>query len=221
MTKKKFILIDFENVHKFSPADLSVLKGEGFCVKLFLGVHNKEISVDLVDALLPIGSRVELIRLKAAGANALDLLLAFHVGKLWQDAPEATFFIISRDADFDPLIKNLNATGVDVHRRTCIADVALEVPAATPSMNDFVAMATAALCKNPHRPSTLKTLRNLLNVKKELSEEQLLELIGGLTRNGLVQIAGNKVSYSLGGQPSSRPSEVESPAQVKSDLSPG
>lgn len=219
--KTKFILIDYENVHTFSSADLSVLKGGGFIVKLFLGVHNKEISVDLVDALLPIGSQVELIRLKAAGANALDLLVAFYVGKLWQDAPESTFFIISRDADFDTLIKNLNAAGVDVHRWTCIADVELEVPAATPSMNDLVAKATASLCKNPHRPSTLKKLRNLLNVKKELSEEQTLELIGALTKSGLVQIVGNKVSYNLGGEPSSRPSKVESPAQVKSDFSPG
>lgn len=221
MTKKKFILIDYENVHTFSSADLSVLKGGGFIVKLFLGVHHKEISVDLVDALLPIGSRVELSRLKAAGANALDLLIAFYVGKLWQEAPESTFFIISKDADFDTLIKNLNATGVDVHRRTCIADIELEVPAPTPSRNDLVAKATAALCKNPHRPSTLKKLRNLLNVKKELSEEQTLELIGALTKSGLVQIVGNKVSYTLGGEPSSRLSEVELPAQVKSDFSPG
>lgn len=88
MTTKKFILIDYENARTISTADLSVLKRDGFIVKLFLGVHNKEISIDLVHALLPIGSRVELIRLKAAGANALDLLIAFYVGKLWQDAPE-------------------------------------------------------------------------------------------------------------------------------------
>ena len=77
MPKTKFILIDYENVHTFSPADLSVLKAGEVRVKLFLGVHNKEIGVDLVEALLPIGGRVELIRLRAAGPNALDLLIAF------------------------------------------------------------------------------------------------------------------------------------------------
>ena len=123
MTKTKFILIDYENVHTFSPADLSILKGEEFRVKLFLGVHNKEIGVDLVDALLPIGSRVELIRLKAAGTNALDLVIAFYIGKLWQETPEATFFIISKDSDYNALVKNLKAIGVDAHRRACIADV--------------------------------------------------------------------------------------------------
>jgi hypothetical protein len=46
----------------------------------------------------------------------------------------------------------------------------------------------------------LKTLRNLLNVKKELSEDQVVELIAALTKSGLVQIIGNKVSYNLGGQ---------------------
>jgi hypothetical protein len=201
--KAKFILIDYENVHTFSSADLSVLKGEEFLVKLFLGVHNKEIGVDLVDALLPIGSLVELIRLKAAGTNALDLLLAFYIGKLWQQTPESTFYIISKDGDYNALIKNLKTIGVDVHRRTCIADIEKDVPAATPSMHDLVATATAALRKNPHRPSTPKTLRNVLNIKKELSEEQVVQLIAALTEGGVVQIAGNRVSYNLPGQPDS------------------
>ena len=200
MAKTKFILIDYENVHTFSPADLSVLKAEEVRVKLFLGVHNRDIGVDLVDALLPIGSRVELIRLRAAGMNALDLLIAFYIGKLWHEVPEATFYIISRDADYNPLVRNLQATGVDVHRRTCIADVEKDMPAAAPSLSDLVATATAALCKNPHRPSTLKTLRNLLNVKKELSEDQVLDLIGALAKSGFVQIVGSRVSYNLAGQ---------------------
>ena len=150
----KFILIDYENVHTFSSADLSVLKAEEFMVKLFLGVHDKEIGVDLVDAMLPIGSRVELIRLKAAGTNALDFLIAFYIGKLWRHEPDSTFYIISKDTDYNTLIKNLKTIGVDVHRRTCIADIAKDEPAATPSMDDLVATATAALRKNPHRPST-------------------------------------------------------------------
>lgn len=37
MTRAKFILIQYENVHTFSCADLSVLKREEFTVKLFLG----------------------------------------------------------------------------------------------------------------------------------------------------------------------------------------
>jgi hypothetical protein len=197
MTKKKFILIDYENVHTFSPADLSVLKGEEFIVKLFLGIHNKEIGVDLVDALLPIGNRVELVRLKTAGTNALDLLIAFYVGKLWQDSPDSAFYIISKDGDFDTFIKNLKPIGIDVHRRTCIADVVKDEPAASPSMDDLIATATTALRKNPHRPSTPKKLRNVLNVKKQLSEEQLLELIAALSKNGVVCIVGNKVSYNL------------------------
>lgn len=200
IVKTKFILIDYENVHTFSPADLSVIKGGEFEVKLFLGVHNKEIGVDLVEALFPIASRVELIRLKATGTNALDFLIAFHVGKLWQETPDAVFYIISRDTDSNSLIKNLQAIGVDIHRRPCIADVEKEVPAGTPSMADLVATATVGLGKNPHRPSTLKKLRNVLRVSKDLSEEQLLELIGALTESGVIQVVGNKVSYHLEGR---------------------
>lgn len=197
MTKTKFILIDYENIHTFSSEDLAVLKAEEVRVKLFLGLHNREIGVDLVDALLPSGSRVELIRLRTAGTNALDLLIAFYIGKLWRETPESTFYIISKDADYNPLIKNLQAIGVDVHRRTCIADITKDEPAASPSLNDLVATATAALRKNPHRPSTEKKLRNVLNVKKELSEEQVLELISALSKSGAVQIVGNKVTYDL------------------------
>lgn len=60
---------------------------------------------------------MELIRLRTAGTNALDLLIAFSVGKLWHETPEAAFYIISKDSDFNPLVKNLRAIGVDVHRR--------------------------------------------------------------------------------------------------------
>jgi hypothetical protein len=198
-------MIDYENVHTFSPADLSVLQGEEFVVKLFLGVHNKEIGVDLVEALISIASRVELVRLKAAGTNALDFLIAFYIGKLWQETPEAAFFIISKDTDYNSLIKNLRAIGVDVHRRPCIADVEKVVPTGTPSLDDLVATATVALGKNPHRPSTLKKLRNVLRVNKDLSEEQLMELIGALTESGLIQVVGNKVSYHLDVQAQSAP----------------
>jgi len=200
MAKAKFILIDYENVRTFSPADLSVLKAEEVRAKLFLGVHNREIGVDLVDALLPIASRVELVRLRTAGTNALDLLIAFYVGKLWHETPESTFYIISKDADYNPLIKNLKAIGVDAHRRTSIADVENFVTAATLSLCDLLATATAALCKNPHRPSTLKTLRNLLNINMDLSDDQVQDLIVALTKSGFVQIAGKKVSYNLAGR---------------------
>lgn len=144
MARTKVILIDYENVRTFSPADLSVLKAQEVRVKLFLGVHNREIGVDLVDALLPIGSRVELVRLRTAGTNALDLLIAFYVGKLWHETHESTFYIISRDTDYNPLIKNLKAIGVDVHRRTSIAEVENNAPEATPSLSDLFATATAA-----------------------------------------------------------------------------
>ena len=197
MTKTKFILIDYENVHTFSSADFAVLKEDEIIVKLFLGVHNKEIGVDLVDTMLPIGSRVELVRLKAGGTNALDFLIAFYIGKLWSHQPESTFYIISKDADYNALIKNLKTIGVDVYRRTCIADITKDEPAATPSMDALAATAIATLRKNPHRPSTPKKLRNVLNVKKQLSEEQLLELMGALSKNGVVQIVGNKVMYNF------------------------
>src|ERR1700691_4410132 len=121
--KTKVILIDYENVRTFSSEDLSILKSGEFMVKLFLGVQHKEIGVDLVDALLPIGGRVELIRLKAIGTNALDFMIAFYIGKLWNHKPESTFYIISKDTDYNALIKNLKTIGVDVYRRTCIADV--------------------------------------------------------------------------------------------------
>ena len=160
--KTKFILIDYENVHTFSSEDLSVLKAEVFMVKLFLGVHDKEIGVDLVEALLPIGSRVELIRLKAAGTNALDFMIAFYIGTLWRQEPGAAFYIISKDTDYNVFIKNLATIGVDVHRRKCIADVEKDEPTATPSMDDLVATAVAGLRKNPHRPSTQKKLRNVV-----------------------------------------------------------
>ena len=73
--------------------------------------------------------------------------------------------------------------------------------AAAPPLSDLVATAIGSLRKYAvaHRPSTQKKLRNVVEqlFKKELSEEQLLELINALTTSGAVQIVGNKVSYKL------------------------
>jgi hypothetical protein len=201
----KFILVDYENVHRFSSEDLSILKSGEFMVKLFLGLQHKDIGVDLVEALLPNGSQVQIIRLKSPGTNALDFMIAFYIGTLWRQEPEAAFYIISKDTDYTVLIKNLTTMGVDVHRRTCIADIAKDEPTATPSINDLVATATVALRNNPHRPSTPKTLRNVVDqvFKKELSEEQLSALIETLSKNGVFQAVGNKVKYNIAEKPES------------------
>jgi hypothetical protein len=193
--KTNFVLIDYENVRTHSASDLSVLKSEDFAVKLFLGVHDKMLSVDFVEALLPIGRRVEIIRLKASGANALDFHVAFYIGKLSCQKPESTFHIISKDRDYDALIKNLKTTGVVVHRHRCIADITME----NTTVNDLVATTITALRKAAHPPSTQKKLRNAVDqlFKKELSEERLLELIAALSESGVVQIVGDKISYHL------------------------
>ena len=74
-------------------------------------------------------------------------------------------------------------------------------------MNDLVATATVALGKNRKRPSTLQKLCKVLNGRKELSEEQTLELIGTLASRGLVQIVGDKVSYLFDTHLSSGPNK--------------
>jgi hypothetical protein len=55
---------------------------------------------------------VELVRLKTAGTNALVFLIAFYIGKLWCQQPDSAFYIISKDTDYNALIKNLKTMGV-------------------------------------------------------------------------------------------------------------
>lgn len=119
---REYILIDFENVQ---PATVGALQPGACGILVFLGERQAKVSVDLMEALQPFGSSVEMIRISGSGPNAVDFHIAYTIGRLGQAHPDAGFTIVSRDTGFDPLVRYLTKAG-----RQCRRVASLGSPAA-------------------------------------------------------------------------------------------
>jgi PIN domain len=193
--RPSIILIDFENVQ---PKDLARLRGQSFTTKVFCGVHQTKVPFDLAAELQPLGKDAEYIRIQGTGRNALDFHIAFYIGRLSAEMPDATFFIISRDAGFDPLIKHLQTRNIPCQRLSSLSEVpgASQDPA-TPPVDRLQRIADGLLSRKQARPRTRKTLaayiRGQLNT--HASDAAVNQVISRLTEAGLCVLADGRVTY--------------------------
>src|SRR5687767_2649597 len=102
--RPNIVLIDFESVQ---PASLEVLAADHFKVKVFVGATQTKLPFDLVTAIQRMGDRAEYIKISGVGPNALDFHIAYYIGRIASQEPDAFFHIISKDTGFDPLIQHL------------------------------------------------------------------------------------------------------------------
>ena len=107
------VFVDFENVQA---VDLSGIGGKPVDVTLLLGKMQRRLDVALVQQIREHATQVRLIEMNATGKNALDLAVAYHVGATAATDPGASFHIVSRDRDFEPLIGHLRQSGMKVFR---------------------------------------------------------------------------------------------------------
>lgn len=132
-----YILIDFENV-KPTAAELKLIRGAGYRVRLFHGPHQNKFDAEMVKALQPLGVHLEYFQCERKGKNALDFHIAFYLGRMVQElettaAPpgkSANFFIISKDSGFDILLGHVRALGYGAARVGSVRE-ALSVDEAT------------------------------------------------------------------------------------------
>jgi PIN domain-containing protein len=204
-----FILVDFENVQ---PKDIDLLKGGPFKVKVFLGPNQSKVPVTLAAAFQTLGGNVEYVRVETAGNNAVDFHIAYYIGVLSSQEPTAHFHIISKDRGYDPLIQHLRKRNIFAQRSTCIADISSTKPVlpsrtkpVIPSRTDaqIKVAVTDLIRRKASKPRTKKTLISTLHAlfKKELSEQQISQLLAALCTRGFVKIGGTKVTYNLPGAP--------------------
>jgi hypothetical protein len=109
------VLVDYENVKRVEPA---VLGRKNYIVHLFLGPTNKKLEVEVVERLLEHSQTVKLIRSPKPGKNALDFVMAYHLGQAVLTDPTAYFHLVSKDEGFDSLVDLLKARNVKVKRHS-------------------------------------------------------------------------------------------------------
>lgn len=219
----KYVLVDFENVQP----DLSTLAGTAYKVKVFFGAKQQEgrVPFKLLDAMLALGGNVEPVKVMRSGSNAVDMHIAYYVGRLVEKEPQASIHIISGDTDFDPLVEFLKANGVTCKRAKTVSDLAKHaepVRVATPRQRPAAAAAkpakAAASSRKPHdarldvimkqlhswsgKPATRKklaqTIANYFRQHREpLADSAVEHLIDELIRLKYVTQNGTKVAYHL------------------------
>src|SRR5262245_56268914 len=145
-----YVLVDFENVQ---PESLVALAGGAFRVKVFIGAVQAKgrISFELSHSIQMLGANAEYVPIARSGPNAMDMHIAFYIGKLLEQEPGAQIHIVSRDTDFDPLIEFLGTRGSRVRRVKSIAEIA-KPAAAAPTQRKKAAKSAAAAKSLPKQP---------------------------------------------------------------------
>lgn len=197
------VFVDFENVPS---VDLGEIGGQPIAVTLLLGKSQRRLDVGLVQQIRRHASQIELIEMDASGRNALDLALAYHLGRAAVAHPGDCFHIISRDRDFEPLMAHLRHAGVGVFRHDAFgvpAVLGAARPARRterrPAASDKATIVLNRLRKaSAGRPTRMSTL--LSHVKAQfaepLAEGEAESIVRSLVERGAVAVdTRNRVTY--------------------------
>lgn len=114
------VFVDFENVPSF---DLDLIAHLPVFVTVLIGKTQTKLDMNLALQVARHAGKVELLQTTASGRNALDLILAYHLGRATVDSPGATLHVISKDRDFDPLLAHLSSTGIAASRSESFSEL--------------------------------------------------------------------------------------------------
>lgn len=195
--KTTYVLIDYENVQ---PKDFAILTAHPFQVKIFVGPKQAKIPLAMARAIQTLGKRAEYVHLKKGGPEALDLLIAYHIGEISSQEQSAAFYVISKDKGYEPLFEYLKEKGLSICRAESIEGISISKPAPPPKAGDLVETAIQHLAGlKAAKPRTEKKLRSSLHARfnKQLSEKELSALIDDLGRRDFIKVVTGKLSYPL------------------------
>jgi hypothetical protein len=209
-----FIFVDFENVPEI---DLSLISRQAVRVTLMLGKNQKKLTVALVKEIQRLGDGLQLVEVGASGHNALDLTLAYYLGRTAQQMPQGQYFIVSKDKDFDPLVTHLKAAGIRVSRHDNFAALPFlpqpkavtppkkaaapqpAVPTKAAVLEDRLEKLIKRLKNNSApRPKTKKSLLARIGTDfgNKLDEAGLIQILDDLVRREVLVIGDkDKISY--------------------------
>lgn len=199
--RSNYIYVDYENIHD---VPLDGLAGKPVFVVLVIGERQKSLPLGLVKQIHQHRDQVELLETGCSGKNALDLVIAFHIGRKAASDPLGFFHIVSRDKMFDALVKHLGVQSILAARRDSMA--------AIPALQDLTKVSDVKLVAQfkerltqmkaagkDSRPKKEKALRSTLEAhfRKELTPEQVETVLKGLRKGNWLQISPQgMVSYS-------------------------
>jgi hypothetical protein len=213
-TPVNHVFIDFENVHEI---DLAAIGSTAVSFTLLLGPRQPKLDAAIVEKLLEHANSVQLVRLTSAGKNALDFILAYHVGRAVSADPTGFFYIIAKDTGYDPLVDHLRKNHIHASRHedftslpflTAVQRPVAAKPKASPKakapapvLDELLIRVVEHLRKNSTtRPRTKRRLvSNLLaRFAKEIPEGEVQGVMERLSRAAYISIdVKDAVTYQL------------------------
>ena len=192
-----YVLIDFENV---LPKNLELLTRHPFTVLVFVGANQSKVPYELAEAMHKLGDKARYIKISGNGKNALDFHIAFYIGQLASQEPEAYFHVISKDTGFDPLIEHMKGLKIRVQREKDLAEIPVLRLSTTKSSDEKIAAIVKNLAgRGQSRPRKVKTLANTINslFTQKLQEKELTAIIDSLQQKKYIVVKDGNVSYKL------------------------
>ena len=159
-----------------------------------------KVSFEVASALQRMGERAQYVKIANNGSNALDFHIAFYIGQLAAQEPDAYFHIVSKDTGFDPLIRHLKCKDILASRSSDVNEIPIVRAATAQAPTQKLAIIVADLKRRgAAKPRTPKTLSSTINslFQKQLSESDLANLLSELEKQGVIAIKDTKISYSL------------------------
>lgn len=201
------VFVDFENVRTI---DVAVVSGKNLTFHLFFGPHQKTLDIEVVEVLLKHAQVVQIVRSPKSGKNALDFVLAYHLGQAVVGDPKGYFHIVSKDAGFDALVDLLKSKLVKVKRHADWSGLNFNGPVKS-EVEPKIAVAKALSEKAQnllddlkkvavHRPKRKKGLLGRASsvLGKDSKEAQRESLVQELVKAGKLTLdEKGAVSYSL------------------------
>ncbi len=191
MARTQYIFIDYENV---SESDLSRASGKSVRVFVILGTRHKKLPTSLFLFAQDHTEQVRIIQTPVDGRNALDFVLTLELGRMMATDPEGYFHIVSKDTDFDSVVRHLKCEKKLISRHSSLAEIpALRTP---DERLDKIKSELSDTTKT--RPSTRKTLENKIKSAFEnRAEPEFIEkTIKTFVQAGLLDFTENdKVNY--------------------------
>lgn len=162
-----YVLIDLENV---MPDDFSRLNREDVRTCLFAGKMQDKIKLATVMAVQPLGNKVNWVQMAGSGKNALDFHLAFYLGELFAKDPQGTYYFVSNDTGFDPLVNHVKTLGGTIMR---IGDLKkLPAPAKVDVVQKTPVKMTVKMMADELRVRKCKTVQRVKNAIKSFFNKQ-------------------------------------------------
>lgn len=200
----RYVLIDYENVQ---PEKLERLNANLYAVLVFVGASQAKMPTNLVTAMQRFVRGFRCIQVSGNGRDALDFHIAYYLGRIAAAEPDASFYIVSGDSGYDPLIRHLEEAKIAARRIASIDDISGKRPMNVRPVAHDTAAAPDRLAeiiddlkrRGDSKPRTVKAFRATINARyqKQLTERDLSALVDQLTKRGAVTVQGTKVSYRL------------------------